>query len=244
MKKEKAAGILLIAGAIGVFIPYTILTMTFEYPDILRREPGVILTRFHEGGSALIFTWWAFAILGLPLLIAYVQVGELFGSRPGFMKWATTLGVISGIVQIIGLLRWVFVIPVIAGNYVSAADNAAKVAAINSFQTVHQFGGVLLGEHIGQVFTIIWTVMISCAFIRLKLFPKWISWLGIIASLIYLMAQAELFATVIPGFPVWSMAGFLGSTLWLVWLILVGIKFMQAGTAVKGAFNVAAVPAG
>jgi hypothetical protein len=88
-------------------------------------------------------------------------------------------------------------------------------------------GGVLLGEHIGQLFTIVWTVMISVAFIKLKLFPKWVSWLGIISSIIYLLAQAELFATVMPGFPVWDMAGFAGSTLWLIWLIITGIMFIK-----------------
>ena len=226
MKIEKTIGALLIAGAIGVFIPYTILTMTFEYPDILRQDTGIILTKFHNGGSSLIFTWWAFAILGLPLLIAYVLIGQKFADRTGFIKWATTIGVISGIVQIVGLLRWVFVVPIIANNYLSATDAATKNAAVISFQTIHQFGGVLLGESLGQLFTIIWTVMISYAFIKLKYFSKWIGLLGIASSAIYLLAQAELFATVIPGFPAWDMAGFIGSTLWLIWLIITGIKFL------------------
>jgi Domain of unknown function (DUF4386) len=230
MKKEKTIGLLLIAGAIGVFIPYTILTITFEYPGILRQDAGTLLTKFHDGGSSLVLTWWAFAILGLPLLIAYILIGQKFENKPGFIKWVTTFGVISGVVQIIALLRWVFVIPVLANSYVSANDAATKAAAKISFLTIHQFGGVLLGEHIGQLFTIIWTVMISYAFIKLNFFPKWISWLGISAAVIYLFAQAELFATVIPGFPVWGMAGFIGSTLWLIWLIIIGIKFLKIKT--------------
>jgi Domain of unknown function (DUF4386) len=227
MKREKTIGLLLIAGAIGVFIPYTILTMTFEYPDILRQDAGIILTKFHDGGTSLVLTWWAFAILGLPLLISYILIGQKLENKAGFIKWVTTLGVISGVVQIIALLRWVFVIPAIANIYVSASDAATKTAAVVSFKTIHQFGGVLLGEHIGQLFTIIWTIMISYAFIKLNLFPKWVSWLGIISSIIYLAAQAELFATIIPGFPVWDMAGFIGSTLWLIWLIIVGIQFLR-----------------
>ena len=54
MQKEKTIGLLLIAGAIGVLIPYTILTVTFEYPDILRQNTGTILTKFHREGSSLI----------------------------------------------------------------------------------------------------------------------------------------------------------------------------------------------
>lgn len=227
MNTEKKIGWLLIAGAIGVFIPYTILTVTFEYPDILRQDIGVVLTKFHDGGSSLIFTWWAFAILGLPLLIAYIKIGQQFENKISFIKWITIVGIISGIVQIIGLLRWVFVVPVIANSYVTATEPIIKEIAKNSFQTIHQFGGVLLGEHLGQLFTIGWTIMISIAFIKLKFVPKWVSWLGIISSIIYLLAQAELFATVIPGFPAWSMAGFIGSTLWLIWLVITGIMFIK-----------------
>lgn len=230
MRPVQKTGWLLIAGAVGVFIPYTILTMTFEYPDILRQDTGVILTKFHEAGSSLIFTWWAFAILGLPLLIAYVKIGQQFENRISFIKWVTVLGVISGIVQIIGLLRWVFVVPVISANYIAATDPVVKEIAKSSFQTIHQFGGVLLGEHLGQLLTIIWTIMMSAAFMRLKVIPVWTGWLGIISSGIYFTAQADLFATVIPGFPVWDMAGFIGSTLWLVWLIIVGVIFISSKT--------------
>lgn len=227
MQPTKTIGFLLIAGAVGVFIPYTILTMIFEYPDILRQDTGIILTKFHKGGSTLIFTWWAFAILGLPLLVAYVLIGQQLNGRSGPVKWVTAIGVISIVVQLVGLLRWAFVVPVLANNYVASSSDIIKQSSVVSFQTIHQFGGVLLGEHIGQLFTVIWTIMISYTLLKLNFFPKWISWFGIIASFIYFLAQAELFNTVIPSFPVWDMAGFIGSTLWLVWLIILGIFFIK-----------------
>ena len=227
MKTEKAIGMLLILGAIGVLIPYIILTIIFDYPDILRQDAGVLLTRFHEGGASLIFVWFSFAILGLPFIPAYILIGQKLESKFNFVRWTTTLGVISVIVQMIGLLRWTFVVPVLADNFVTAVSEATKESNKVAFQTMHQFGGVLLGEHLGQLFTVIWTIMICIAFSKLRLFPKWIIWLGYLSSAIYLLAQAELFNTVIPDFPVWDMAGFIGSTLWLVWLIIIGVKFLN-----------------
>lgn len=232
MKKEKTIGWLLIAGAIGVFIPYTILTIIFEYPDILRQDTAIILTKFHEGGSKLIWTWFSFALIGLPLIPAYILIGKKLENKSSLVRVATNIGVAGLIVQMIGLLRWTFVVPVLANSFVNATDEATKASAIMAFKTIHQYGGVILGEHLGQLFTIIWTVMISVAFAKLKIFPKWINWLGIISSFIYLLAQAELLATVMPGFPVWGMAGFIGSTLWLVWLIIVGFKFLTKETIV------------
>ncbi|GAB4347416.1 MAG: hypothetical protein OHK0038_27330 [Flammeovirgaceae bacterium] len=225
MKIEKIIGLLLIAGAVGVFVPYTILTIIFEYPDILRQDIGVILTKFHQGGGKLILTWWAFAILGLPLLIAYILLGQKLEQKFSFVRWTTTLGVIGLLVQMIGLLRWTFVVPVLANNYVSGHEMTKEASKV-AFQVVHQYGGVVLGEHIGQLFTIAWTIMMSYAFAKLKLFPKWTIWLGYISSATYILAQTELFATVIPNFPVIDLAGFIGSTLWIIWLVVIGVKML------------------
>lgn len=227
MKAQKTIGWLLLAGAVGVFIPYTLLTIIFEYPDILRQDTGIILTKFQEGGSRLIFTWFAFALIGLPLIPAYIRIGQLLENRSSLVRTATTIGVIGLIVQMVGLLRWTFVVPVLANSYATATDDATRAAAMMAFKTIHQFGGVLLGEHLGQLFTITWTVLISVSFLRLQLFPKWISLLGIATAFIYLLAQAELLSTVIPGFPVWDMTGFIGSTLWLIWLLIIAVKFLQ-----------------
>ena len=48
-KTEKTIGILLILGACLLFVPYTLLTITFDYPDVLRLESGEILSR--QGGG-------------------------------------------------------------------------------------------------------------------------------------------------------------------------------------------------
>jgi hypothetical protein len=224
MKSNKTIGILFVIGAIGVFVPYTILTITFNYPDILREEPDTLLRAFNQGGPSLIFTWLAFALMGFPLLVGYALLGKKLETDFPGVRWLTTIGVISGIVQIVGLLRWVFVVPVLATDFVNTQNAATQSSIIINFKVIHQFGGVLLGEHLGQLFTIIWTVGISYFLLKSGIIARWVAWLGILSSGIYLLAQADLFATVIPGFPVWEPAGFAGSTLWLLWLIITGIQ--------------------
>ena len=225
--KNKYIGMLFIVGAIGVLLPYTTLTIIFDYPDILREDAGVILTKFHDGGSTLILVWWLFGILGIPLLIALPELGKKLEEQSKVsVRWITTLGIIGLIVQMIGLLRWTFVVPLIANNYISG-DESTKAAAKVAFEVVHQYGGVVLGEHIGQLFSILWTVMMTLTFSRLNFLPKWMILLGYISSFIYVLAQTELFATVITDFIVINWAGFVGSSLWLVWLIALGIYLQQ-----------------
>lgn len=227
MKTYKLIGLLMITGAIALFIPYNMLIAMFEYPDILRQSTATILTKFHEGGNALIWTWFAFAVTGLPLLPAYILLGRKLEQESSVARIATTIGVTGLIVQMIGLLRWTFVVPVLADSFVHATDEPTRAAAIMAFKTIHQFAGVILGEHLGQLFTIAWTVMISYALYRSQLIARWVMYFGYVASVIYFMAQAELFSTVMPSFPVWDLAGFIGSTLWLIWLMVVGVVFVR-----------------
>ena len=225
---NKIIGSLFITGSVALFIPYNILIIIFDYPDILRHDTASVLTRFHDGGSQLIWTWFAFAITGIPLLPAYILLGQKLEGKSVIARLATTIGVTGLIVQMIGLLRWTFVVPILADTFVDATDDATRAAAVVAFKAIHQFGGVILGEHLGQTFTIAWTIMISIALQQLKGFPRWVAYFGYVASGIYLLAQGELFATVIPGFPVWAFAGFTGSTLWLVWLVIVGFYFLRS----------------
>lgn len=232
---KKLTGILFVAGAVLVNIPYALLISNFNYPDILREPAGEILTKFATGGSGLITTWLFFALAGIPLLIATILLGKLWEDKsPALMKLATTLGVISFVAQLIGLLRWVFVVPVLALNYTAQdASEAAKEAAIASFQTIHQFGGVLLGEYIGQLFAIGWMLLVSIVIIRTGIFKSWVGWFGIITSAIYILAQTELLHTSIPSIPSIDIAGLVGSILWIIWMACIGVLLLLKPKAVN-----------
>jgi hypothetical protein len=206
------------------------LITNFDYPDILRMPTAEILTRFQAGGNSLIYTWLAFAWVGLPILFGALMLKRVLEKESSpFLETATAIGVLGFVVQLIGLLRWVFVVPVLARLFIDpAADSVTRAAVSAVFVAVHQYGGVILGEHLGQFFTILWMTMISAIIYRSPLFARWISWLGWIASAVYLLAQTELFATVIPDFPVIDWAGLAGSLLWLLWMVVMGVYLLRA----------------
>lgn len=233
---RKLTGVFFILGAALVNIPFTLLIMNFDYPDILRQPTAEILARFQAGGNALIYTWLAFAWVGLPMLLGAIMLKRILASENSpFLETATTLGVIGFIVQVIGLLRWVFVIPVLARLFTDPTTDSVTKASISAvFVAVHQYGGVVLGEHLGQFLTILWMSMISGIIYKSKMFSKWVAWLGWFASAVYLLAQTELFATAIPDFPEIGWAGFYGSLLWLVWMIVLGVYLVKYKTASHG----------
>lgn len=226
---RQLTGLLFVIGAILINIPYTLLIMNFDYSDILRAPTAEILTKFQAGGSPLIYTWLAFAWTGMPILFGMIMLNQVLGKEKfPFLETATTIGVIGGIVQVVGLLRWVFVIPVLARLFTDpTTDSAMKAAIPVVFIAVHQYGGVILGEHMGQFLTIIWMSMISAIIYKSPLFAKWVAWLGWIASAVFILAQTELFATAIPNFPVIGWAGLYGSLLWLAWTIILGVFLVK-----------------
>lgn len=229
---QRMTGVLLILGALLVNIPYTLLIVNFNYPDILREPAGVVLTQFQQGGTGLIFTWLGFAWAGLPLFFAIALLQPLL-ARPGtpYLWSGTVAGLIGAITQMIGLLRWPFVVPVLAGLYTDPTSSAGTKEAVTIvFQAIHQYGGVVIGEHIGQSFTILWMVIVSLALLRSPLVKPWLAWFGWLAALVYATAQTELLATVIPTFPVVPEAGLVGSLLWLAWMIALGIVLISTNS--------------
>lgn len=210
-------------------IPYTMLIVNFQYPDILRMPAGRILSEFQKGGSTLVWTWWFFGISGLPLVFSYLSLYQITKIKsPLASLTATTLGVVSLFFQLMGLLRWVFVVPVLANLYMDTnTSSAMKEAILVNFQTIHHLFGVLLGEHLGQLFTIFWMAIISFIIWKDGIFPKWIAVFGFVSSFIYLLAQWELFAIVIPELSEIPLAGLVGSLCWLFWMVSLGIQIIR-----------------
>jgi len=226
---RQLTGLFFVIGAVLVNIPYTLLIINFDYPDILRAPVDQILKQFQAGGSPLIYTWLAFAWVGLPMLFGAIMLKRILEKENSlFLETATTIGVIGFVVQVIGLLRWVFVVPVIARVYTDPTTATATKDSLSVlFMGINQYGGVVLGEHMGQFFIIVWMSMISAIIYKSPMFAKWIAWLGWIASAVYLLAQTELLATAIPDFPVIGWAGLTGSLLWLLWMIVIGIYLIK-----------------
>src|SRR4249920_4041525 len=118
-------GCFLIASAIWFNVWFSVLAKRFDYPDILRRPSNEILERFRAGGSSLILLWWAFMLSGLLLIPAVVLLGQALGFR-GIIPLAVSVGVLAGLVQMLGLLRWVYVVPSLARTYADPSTESAQ----------------------------------------------------------------------------------------------------------------------
>src|SRR5918997_2379708 len=223
---RRTTGGLLVLGALAFAGAATVLSSTFDWPDILREPADVVLPAFVAGGTSLVWTWfataWTYAILAVPILLLPTVLGRR--GDPA-LRAATYAGATSVVLALIGFLRWVFVVPPLADSYVSG--NATTRAAVDAAWTAqHQFGGALLGEHLGQLLAIGWSVTLSVVIFRSRVLPRWLGVTGLIAGALYLTNQGDILATAVPGFPVWDLGGLLGSTAWGLWVATLGVMVL------------------
>ncbi|WP_458780589.1 DUF4386 domain-containing protein [Arthrobacter sp. D3-16] len=221
-----ATGGLFALSALAFAAAATALSVMFDWPDVLREPAEVVLPAFTAGGPALIWAWfaaaWAYGLLAIPVLLLPAALG-LQGNQA--LKVATYAGAASVLLSLIGFLRWVFVVPALASSY-ATGDGQTKAAVAAAWTAQHQFGGALLGEHLGQLLVIAWSVAVSIVILRSAILPRWVGAAGLITSSIYLLNQGDILATAVPGFPVWDLAGLIGSTGWGLWIAVLGIGIL------------------
>jgi hypothetical protein len=224
---RRTTGGLFIAGALSFAGAATALSSTFDWPDILREPADVVLPAVVAGGTSLVWTWfataWTYAILLVPVLLLPAALGRR--SDP-VLRAATYVGATSVVLSLIGFLRWVFVVPPLADSYV-AGDATARAAVDAAWTAQHQFGGALLGEHLGQLLVIGWSVTLSIVILRSRVLPRWLGVTGLLVSAVYLLNQGDILATAVPGSPVWDLAGLLGSTGWGLWIAALGVVLLR-----------------
>jgi hypothetical protein len=223
---RRGTGGLLVMGAVAFAGAATMLSATFDWPDILREPAGVVLPAVAAGGTSLVWTWfataWTYAILAVPILLLPAVLGR---RDDPVLRAATAVGAASVLLSLIGFLRWVFVVPPLARSYVTG-DPVTQAAVDAAWTAQHQFGGALLGEHLGQLLIIGWSVTLSLIILRSRVLPRWLGISGLAVSAVYLLNQGDTLATAVPGFPVWDLAGLLGSTGWGLWVAALGVTLL------------------
>jgi Domain of unknown function (DUF4386) len=224
---ERAAGAVLVVAPIWFNATFALLGKRFDYPDILRRPTPEILERFRAGGSSLIVLWWAFMLSGLLLIAGAVLLGQVLGFG-GIVVLATTMGVLAGLVQMLGLLRWVYVVPGLARAYADptlSAEQREVHAAV--FRALHQYLGVGVGEHLGYLFTGIWSVLIGIGVIQGTALPTWLGWPGVVIGAGLAVCSVEFLG---PNEERgWGLAGAAVPILyvgWSIWLLAMGIALI------------------
>jgi Domain of unknown function (DUF4386) len=222
-------GLLLLVLPIAYNLCFTLLARGFDYPDILRQPTRQVLERFAAGSSRLVLVWWGFAMSAVLLAPTVVLLSAtLADANPTVLALATAIGLLAALVQVLGLIRWPFAVPHLARL---AADPAATPATLDAvevtFQTLNRYLGVAVGEHLGYLFTGVWTALAGIALIQSDVLHRLFGVVGLVLAPLFVLGSLEF----VGGFEPrgWKLAGTLVPLAyigWSVWLLALGIGLL------------------
>jgi Domain of unknown function (DUF4386) len=222
-------GLLLLVLPVAYNGLYTLLARSFDYPDILRQPTRQVLERFAAGGSRLVLTWWGFAMSAVLLAPAVVLLSAtLADANPTVLALASAIGLLAALVQFLGLIRWPFAVPYLART---ATDPTATVATRDAvevtFQTLNRYLGVALGEHLGYLFTGLWTALAGIALIQSDVLHPLVGVIGLLLAPLFVLGSLEFVGPYeLSG---WKLAGTLVPLAyigWSIWLLALGIGLL------------------
>ena len=223
MNLSMVTGLLLIIVPIAFNVTFLLLGKAFEYPGILRKPTDYVLRQFKAGGASLRRLWYVFMFSAVLFTPVPVLVQQLFQPEvPGFLMVGTAIGVLAGAVQFLGLIRWPFLVTTLADLYTQPdATQATRDAVAVVFQAFHRYAGVAIGEHLGYIFTSIWTILVCIAIIVTGLVSPLFGWLGILPALGVFTGVFEE-----TGFKPAGAINAISYLLWSAWLIALGVSLL------------------
>ena len=222
MSEIQVTGLFLILVPVLFNVFFALLQRSFDYPNILREPTEHVLVRFQKGGPRLRLTWYGFMLSAVLFVPPVVLLSRVLGlSEPAFpyLGVATAIGVLSAVVQFLGLVRWSFLVPYLAETFNDpASSQATRDAVAVTFQAFHRYAGVGIGENLGYLFTSVWTLLVGVAMMSSPLFPSWLGWLAILPAIgIFIGIFEEA------GFKAAGIVTAISYVVWSLWLIAAGV---------------------
>ena len=211
---RKAGAALALASALAI-AGFTVLGSVFEYPQILEEPTADILALFREHQGS-VTTWFFVLVLSAALMApAGIWLGRIAGGTLG--RWIAGVGIAAATVQVVGLQRWVTLVPGISRDALAPSQRAS---AEDRFELWHNLLGKAIGETLGYALTATFTVLVVIA-LRRTVLPAWLGYIG--------YAAAVLIATgvVIPVLEPASLTNFAGYVAWCAWLLAVAVVLFR-----------------
>jgi hypothetical protein len=211
---RRAGAALALASGLAI-AGFTILGSVFEYPQILEEPTADILALFHEHRGVVMGWFLVLAISAALMAPAGIWLGRIAGGRLG--RWIAGVGIAAATVQVVGLQRWVTLVPGISDD---ALDPALRADAEDRFELWHTVLGKALGETLGYALTATFTILVVFALSRTVL-PRWLALTG------YAAAVLIVTGVVIPVIETASLTNFAGYVAWCAWLLAVAVVLFR-----------------
>ncbi len=203
---------------------YLILVANFDFPEVLRRPPGDMLSLYMQNLSINIFAYYLFTLTGFSFIGVVLLMHHSFFKRGTLFSIAAVFGVLTGMFQSFGFGRWAFLVPTIAEQYPNASAQGQETLLM-ILEAFHMYAGVLIGENLAFVCQGIWTILISIMIFKTIELPKFLGWLGMFVGIAVGSYSLEQFGGVFASLGILNVSF---QVTWLFWMIILAYYLLKS----------------
>ena len=179
------AAIILTAQFLLMGLAFFVLSTSINWPASLDDPAAISLPRILAQAEAVRLGYGCYLLMALLLIPATAALNERLGLRGPLAAITLALAVLSAMAKVIGIGRWLFVMPGLAQAYATPGADRATIALV--FQTLDSYAGGI-GEVIGVgLITGVWTLLMAGAvFVSPGSVPKVLGGLAFVSGLLLL----------------------------------------------------------
>lgn len=216
------AALLLLAQFAGMWAAFFILMPAINWPASLDEPPSVVLPLILQQAGPVFAGYASYLLHALFLIPLAVLLRRTLRMAPLTGAVAVALGVLAGLAKMLGIVRWLFLMPGLAVAHVDpAATEATKTAIEVIFNAFNAYAGGV-GEILGVgLFAGVWTLLISASMLKLGRGARVLGYAGFVAG-------AGLLSTLLSVVGIESPVLLtLSGILWQVWAAAVAVWHLR-----------------
>ncbi len=188
---RRQAAIFLIIEFLLIFAPLIILGAAINWPASLDEPASVNLPLILEQYMAMMTGYSIYLVYSLlfwPMAYLTGRAIVIGDTENTFFRVASGFAALSALARALGIVRWLFAMPVLARLYTNPTVSENFRESISMvYEMLNAYAGGI-GELLGvNLFASIWLVLISLLLIRSPQWPKWLGYFGFVvaASLLF-----------------------------------------------------------
>ena len=193
---RRQAAIFLIIEFLLIFAPLIILGAAINWPASLDEPASVNLPLILEQYKAMMTGYSIYLVYSLlfwPMAYLTGRAIVIGDTENTLFRVANGFAALSALARALGIVRWLFAMPVLARLYTnSTASRNFKESISMVYEMLNAYAGGI-GELLGvNLFASIWLVLISLLLIRSPQWPKWLGYFGFVVAASLLLNLLEV----------------------------------------------------
>jgi hypothetical protein len=222
---RRQAAVFLIIEFLLIFAPLIILGVAINWPASLDEPASVNLPLILEQYMAMMTGYAIYLVYSLlfwPMAYLTGRAIVIDDTSNTLFRVASGFAALSALARALGIVRWLFAMPVLARLYTNPAVTENFKESISMvYEMLNAYAGGI-GELLGvSLFASIWLVLICMLLIRSSQWPNWLGYFGLIVAGSLLLNLLEMV-----GIDMGAMIS-VSETLQHFWMLTTAIVFLR-----------------